>query len=81
MTVRFMPNSSDFFNDPRSLISDLFRGVDPSVLSNNQRLERIQQNCQEQRNPFACYFTLLLGAEPKITWRHQTAEHFGLVDL
>lgn len=76
-----MPKTPEFVKDPRGLISDLFRGVDPSVLDDNERLERIQKNCQEQQNPFACYFTLLLGADPKITWRHQTVEHFGVVDL
>lgn len=67
--------------DLSQITSDFYRGIDPNVIKDNDYLKRIQQNCVEQTNPFTCYFTLLLGEKPKITWRHNTARHFGIVDL
>jgi len=65
----------------KSIISEFFRDVDFSVVKENNQLKQMQANCVEQTNPFACYFTLVLGHEPKITWRHNTGGHFGIVDL
>lgn len=67
--------------DLNRIISDFYRGIDSNVIKGNDYLERIQRNCVEQTNPFACYFTLLLGEKPEITWRHNTGKHFGIVDL
>lgn len=67
--------------DLNRIVSDFYRGIDPNVIKDNEYLKRIQRNCVEQTNPFACYLTLLLGEEPKITWRHNTGNHFGIVDL
>ena len=67
--------------DLNSIVPDFFRGIDPSIVKENDSLERMQRNCVEQTNPFACYFTLLLGEKPEITWRHNTGKHFGITDL
>lgn len=74
-----MPSSKH--PDLNSIISDFYRDIDPNILNGNESLERIQQNCVEQANPFACYFTLLLGETPEITWRHNINRHFGIIDL
>ncbi len=76
-----MPRKKITSLDLDRIISDFYRGVDSSVIKGNDYLEKIQRNCVEQTNPFACYFTLLLGEKPEITWRHNTGKHFGIVDL
>jgi hypothetical protein len=67
--------------DLNYIISDFYRDIDSDVIKGNDYLERVQRNCVEQTNPFACYFTLLLGEKPEITWRYNTGQHFGIVDL
>ncbi|MFK8161896.1 MAG: hypothetical protein AB8H12_05475 [Lewinella sp.] len=76
-----MPLRSPHHPNIKHIISDLYSGINPDVIKNNEYLERIQRNCVEQTNPFTCYFTLLLGENPKITWRHNTGRHFGMVNL
>lgn len=62
-------------------IPDIYRGISPDVIKDNDYLEKIQRNCVEQSNPFVCFITLLLAENPEITWRHNTGQHFGIVDL
>ncbi len=69
------------FPDIKSINAKLFPEADPNVLKDNEYMERVQRNCTEQVNPLACYLTILLGKEPRVTWRHNTANHFGIVDL
>ncbi|TXF88315.1 hypothetical protein FUA23_15150 [Neolewinella aurantiaca] len=76
-----MPSKDTHQLDFNRIISDIFPDIDPTVVKDNDYLHKIQRNCMEQANPFACYFTLLLGSEPRITWRHNTARHFGILDL
>jgi len=76
-----MKQKKSFHLDTRGVIADLFSGVDASVVANNDTLERIQQNCQHQQNPFSCYLTIVLSEQPQVIWRHNTATHFGLVNL
>lgn len=67
--------------DLNSIALDFYREIDSAVVENNDYLKQMQRNCMEQANPFACYFTVLLGKRPEITWRHNTGKHFGIVDL
>ncbi len=76
-----MKQKNSFHLNTSGLITDLFSGIDPSVVDNNEYLKRIQENCQRQQNPFSCYLTLLLGDKPKVIWRHNTAAHFGLMNI
>ncbi|SEP61560.1 hypothetical protein [Neolewinella agarilytica] len=76
-----MKQKNSFHLNTGGLISDLFSGIDPSVVDDNEYLQRIQENCQRQQNPFSCYLTLLLGEKPKVVWRHNTAAHFGLMNM
>lgn len=76
-----MKQKKHFHADTCELITDIFSGINPSVVDNNEYLQRIQENCQRQQNPFSCYLTLLLGDKPKVIWRHNTSAHFGLVNI
>ncbi|WP_157472108.1 hypothetical protein [Neolewinella persica] len=69
------------FPDIKKLTAVLFKNIDPNDIEDFEYLEHVQRNCTEQVNPFACYITILLSKEPRVTWRHNTESHFGLVDL
>lgn len=69
------------FPDIKKLNAELFSNVDPKDIKDFSYLEHVQKNCMEQVNSFSCYVTILLGKEPKISWRHNTANHFGLMNL
>lgn len=69
------------FRDVIKINAKLFADLDPDGIKDYEYVERVQQNCVEQINPFTCYATLLLGKEPKVIWRHNTGKHFGLVNL
>lgn len=74
------PQGPDF-PDIKKINAELFRDIDPADIQDLEYLERVQQNCVEQVNPFICYLTVVLGKEPRVTWRHNTGNHFGLVNL
>lgn len=76
-----MPSSSPDRPDLKSINAKLFADLDPNGIKDYAYLERIQQNCVSQVNPFACYITIMLGKEPKVIWSHKTGSHFGLVDM
>jgi hypothetical protein len=76
-----MSRQSPSFPDIKAFNAKLFSDIDPKDIKDFSYLDRVQQNCIEQVNPFSCYVTIMLGKEPKITWRHNTANHFGLMDL
>ncbi|WP_020568610.1 hypothetical protein [Neolewinella persica] len=76
-----MSQQNPDFPDIRKINAELFSNLDSNDIKDFEYLKQVQQNCMEQVNPFTCYVTILLGKDPKITWRHNTANHFGLVDL
>jgi hypothetical protein len=76
-----MSRQSPSFPDIKAFNAKLFSDIDPKDINDFSYLDRVQQNCMEQVNPFSCYVTIMLGKEPKITWRHNTANHFGLMNI
>lgn len=76
-----MSRQSPSFPDIKEFNAKLFSDIDPKDISDFSYLNRVQQNCVEQVNPFSCYVTIMLGKEPQITWRHNTANHFGLMNI
>ena len=62
---------------PSEIIRKLFAGVGSPYQSQRQRLDRIKRNCMNYKDPHVCYLVMELGAQPYVSWRHNTGNHFG----
>lgn len=62
---------------PSDIISDLFSDVGRPEQTQKERLDRLQRNCMNYQDPNVCYLVLEMGELPYVSWRHNTANHFG----